>query len=265
MDCRYISEAGRRAVLEGATAALAAGRKTAKIKGRDVVTAADLAAQGAVRKVLGQHFPGVPVLSEEDSGALLDDAVELPGDCFWVVDPVDGTVNFSRGLPFWRISVAFFSEGKPVAGFVYAPELDELFGCVTGFAPALNGKPVRPSAVERLSEALIDITLLPNFPEDTTRGVLAVTGTLARATKGVRVLISGALSLCWVACGRLDGLVCHVGGFFSFAAASVIARKAGCVLTDFSGVEYRPGYSRNLAAASTPDLHRELLEIVQSF
>jgi fructose-1,6-bisphosphatase/inositol monophosphatase family enzyme len=75
----------------------------------------------------------------------------------------------------------------------------------------------------------------------------------------VKVLISGALSLCWVACGRLDGLVCHVGGFFSFAAASVIAREAGCALTDFSGDEYRPGRSRSLVAASTHELHWKLV------
>jgi myo-inositol-1(or 4)-monophosphatase len=251
----------RLAVKTASRRAFLAENRISAYKGKDIVTEADLAAQEAVRNFVKKLYPGDTVLSEEDRSSLLDDTCEVPPGRVWVVDPVDGTVNYSRGLPFWCSSVAVLEDGRAVAGAVYSPVLDELFEVAEG-RPYLNGEPIGPSCTGSLADALVEVALLPNCSEETKSAMLAAAPKLLSLTRGVRVTMSGALSLCYLASGRLDVYLCPVGGFFSHAAAGLVAEAAGCVLTDFSGNAYAPGKSRSLLAAATPELHEAIRKLL---
>lgn len=253
--------AGREAAVNAAQKILLASKEIARNKGRDIVTLADLLSQETIREILRQRFPDDLVLSEEDTDNRLDNTYDLPNGRVWAVDPLDGTVNYSRGLPMWSVSLALFENGEVAAGLVYSPVLGELFEC--GDKPTFNGEAIAPSGVTSLEESLVDVTLLPNFGSELTKSTISVIRKLIQKTKGVRITISGALSLCYVACGRFDALLCPVGGFFSYAAASLVAKKAGCVLTDYEGREYRPGRSRSLVAAATPQLYGEVMAAIK--
>lgn len=253
--------AGREAAVNAAQKILLASREITRNKGRDIVTLADLLSQETIREILRQRFPGDLVLSEEDTENQLDNTHNLPNGRVWAVDPLDGTVNYSRGLPMWSVSLALFEDGEATVGLVYSPVLGELFEC--GDRPTLNGEAIVPSKVTSLEESLVDITLLPNFGSELTESTMSVIRKLIQKTKGVRITVSGALSLCYMACGRFDALLCPVGGFFSYAAASLVAKKAGCVLTDYEGREYRPGRSNSLVAAATPQLHGEIVSLIR--
>lgn len=251
----------RLAVMTASRRALLVENRIAVLKGRDITTEADLAAQEAVRNFVKKCYPGDTVLSEEDYPSFLDDTCEVPPGRVWVVDPVDGTVNYSRGLPYWCSSVAVLEDGRAIAGAVYSPVLEELFEAAES-QPRLNGEPIGPSRTGPLADALVEVALLPNCGEETKNAMLAVVSKLLSLTRGVRVTMSGALSLCYLASGRLDAYLCPVGGFFSHSAAGLIAESAGCVLTDFSGNAYAPGKSRSLLAAATPELHEAIRKLL---
>lgn len=253
--------AGREIVAKATQKILFASKKSVRNKGKDIVTIADLLSQETIRKILRRRFPGDLVLSEEDMDKQLDNTHDLPNGRVWVIDPLDGTVNYSRGLPMWSVSLALFEDGEAAAGLVYAPVLGEMFECEG--KPTLNGETIAPSKATSLEESLIDVTLLPNFGNELVESTLSVIRKLIQKTKGIRITISGALSLCYVACGRFDALLCPVGGFFSYAAASLVAKRAGCVLTDYEGREYRPGRSNSLVAAATPQLHGEIVSLIR--
>jgi myo-inositol-1(or 4)-monophosphatase len=190
-----------------------------------IVTEADLEAERTILGRLREVFPEDAVSSEEcgDAGA--------PSNRLWVVDPLDGTTNFSRGLPFFAVSVALWEGGVPVAAAVCLPAFEETFAATIDGPAMLNDEEIRVSEVESASAAMVNAYF---DRHGRLEDGLEVFRRVALACEGrVKVMGSTASLLCYVACGRLDGFVRNWTKVWDFAAGALILRQAGGRATDF--------------------------------
>ncbi len=194
-----------------------------RLKGRDdPVTAADLAADDLIRAGIRRAFARDGILSEETGG---NDA-----DIMWVVDPIDGTHNFSRGIARFAVSIAVCENGRPVCGVVYDPAADELFSARVGGGAFLNGRAIAASAAAAPTETLVEAGYSAKFGW---QAYHAMTGRLLEAGFGVRQAGSAALGLAEVACGRIDGYCEERLESWDVAAASLLVSEAGGGVNDF--------------------------------
>ena len=160
---------------------------------QDLVSAADRAVEDLIRARLAELFPGDAVVGEEAGGPV--------ARCAWAVDPIDGTQNFLRGMPWYCVSMAYVEDGRPQVGIVYDPGTDELFTAVRGGGARLNGEPIRVSDCAELASAVVGVGHSPRHaPAAFLRPLAAVVEQGAQT----RNLLCGALQLAHVACGRLD-------------------------------------------------------------
>ena len=204
------------------------GRRELRMKGfRDPVTDADFAAHYAIRQVLSTHFPSHTIRSEEDT-----EPVD-PGEWHWIVDPLDGTMNYARQYPVFSVSIALQGDKGLEVGVVYDPLRDEMYSAERGSGATLNGEPIKVSAVTILSDAVIGAEF-PRKPELRTKS-LAVFARLASEAITARVGGSAALSLAYVAAGRLDGYFHYTLSPWDVAAGLLILAEAGGRVTDHSG------------------------------
>ena len=200
----------------------------------DVKLKLDQECQTVAERVIRSRFPTHHILGEESAAerAPTPDA----GAYEWVIDPIDGTVNFSHGLPFWCRSVAVRQGATVLAGAVYAPVLKELYTAVRGGPALCNGEPIHVSATRRLSAALV-MTGLDKAP-DPRLPSLAVFRALANAVQKTRVMGSAALDICRVASGQADGYFETGIYVWDISAAGLIVERAGGrteILREFGG------------------------------
>jgi myo-inositol-1(or 4)-monophosphatase len=238
----------------------------------DPVTETDFQCQEIIIGMIRQAFPDHGFLAEEGSveqpppaasaaqepghPGLAWDA-DPPPACRWIIDPLDGTVNFAHGYPAFCVSIACEADGVLTYGVIYDPLRDELFEARRGGGASLNGTPIRVSATARLTQALI----ATGFPYDIRERVpetLARLGRLLGVVQGLRRGGSAALDLCYVACGRLDGFFEENLKPWDTAAGFLIVTEAGGKITTFDGGDY-DHYSPNILA-SNGGLHGELLD-----
>ncbi|RPJ71920.1 MAG: inositol monophosphatase [Desulfobacteraceae bacterium] len=219
----------------------------------DLVTDADTAAETAILDVIHRACPGHAVVAEE-SGTRVAEA----SDYTWLVDPLDGTVNYAHQLPFAAVSIALAKGREPLVAAVLNPFSGELFSAVAGRGTRLNGEPVRVSPAGRVADSL----LATGFPYDRSR-TGALVGRLERfirAARGIRRFGSAALDLCFVACGRFAGYWEQGLKPWDTAAGLLIVREAGGRVTDFSGRPFAIGGDEILA--SNRRIHDEMLALL---
>jgi myo-inositol-1(or 4)-monophosphatase len=216
------------------------------------VTEADHAAEKAIIAVIRNRYPDHFILTEE-SGKLGN-----PADITWIIDPIDGTVNFAHGIPVCCVSIGVEKNGEMILGAVYNPLMDELFVAEKGEGATLNGKAIRVSNTQKLSGACLATGFPYSYPTD--GGPLPVFEKLIRAGVAVRRLGSAALDLCWVAAGRFDGYYEHSLNAWDSAAGYLIVEEAGGMVTDFAGNTYSPYQPQLLATNGI--IHEELKNII---
>lgn len=185
----------------------------------DVKLALDVECQRKAEAVIRARWKDHVILGEE-GGSL--DAGEKP---LWIVDPIDGTVNFMHGLPQWCSSVAVSVSGRVVAGAVYMPVWGELFTAIRGQPALLNGKPIRVSPVPRIEEALVFTGLSKHLGQDAQ--MLAIFQAISMRVRKTRLMGAAALDLCSVACGRGEGYFESSIHLWDVAAAGLILECAG--------------------------------------
>jgi myo-inositol-1(or 4)-monophosphatase len=288
---------GRRSPLEEPEAALEVAARAARRAGRiqveryerfewvehksarDVVTEVDHLCERAIIDTIRAAFPDDALLAEESgahAGARARGAREHLGGAgavaegeggpalssarVWLVDPLDGTVNYANGLPFFCASVALVEGGAVVVGAVFDPLHDELFTAMRGQGARLNGREIRNPDKEHLIDYVISLGLK-------TRDVTEREPLIRRSTRGSRHLGSSALSLSYVACGRFDAFT-QVGGLanWDIAAAGLVAEEAGVLVTTLAGEPWfdlaRPPGSIGILAAPARH-HAELLALLR--
>jgi myo-inositol-1(or 4)-monophosphatase len=184
-------------------------------------TTADHAAERAIISRLAAHDPGIPVLAEESVQKGVVDAERL-----WVVDPLDGTLNFSQGLPFYCVLIGYVEAGKARAGAVHAPRTGETFIASEGAGATRNGGPIRVSRLTRLAEAFAVASL--GFAE--TKKKDSRFATLNATCARLRVIGSAGLEISYTAMGRFDLFVHSALSPWDIAAPALIAREAGAAV-----------------------------------
>lgn len=224
--------------------------------GVEMVTDADLAVEKLVKKALQATFNGDAILAEESSQSLPEK--ELLGP-LWVIDPIDGTVNYAHGHNMVAVSLAWYEGGEAQVGVVYNPFLDECFSAVRDQGAWLNGEPIRVSGKTELSRALV-ATGFP-YRQEGRHELVEMLGRVLDGCADVRRLGSAALDICWVACGRMDAYYESIKPWDS-AAAQLVAREAGARLGRYRAIDSPlPGeLDGQNWLISTPDIYQPLLE-----
>lgn len=222
--------------------------------GHELVTDVDVAVDQHITQRLEEHFPAEARLSEE----LAPDRTALHhSKPLWVVDPIDGTVNFAHGLHHVAVSIAWLQDGKVQLGVVHAPFLDETFTALAGQGAWCNGEPIQASRTGNLEHSLVG-TGFP-YRRDSRLPLMRRLGAVLHHCQDVRRNGSAALDLCDVACGRLDAYYESVSPW-DFAAGWLIAREAGARTGHlYPCPEGIPEdlYGENLLVTS-PGIHQEL-------
>ncbi|MDQ2951104.1 MAG: inositol monophosphatase [Chloroflexota bacterium] len=181
-------------------------------------TAADHAAEKAILARLAKHDAAIPVLAEESARRGLRGSERL-----WVVDPIDGTLNFSRGIPFYAVVIAYVEDGRVRAAAVHSPRTDETFVASEGKGATLGGRAIHVSDTRRLSSALATASLSYRVM----RGAKPKMPRLAAACAGMRDVGSAALGITYVADGRFDLFAHQYLSPWDIAGPGFIAREAG--------------------------------------
>ena len=223
--CVAAAQAGGR-VLLGHFRRLDPATITEKTK-NDVVSQADRDAETAIRGILASRFPEHGFVGEE--GGASGDAEQR-----WIVDPLDGTLNFVQGFPHWCVSVALWDAAGPVVGCVLDPLREDCFLAVRGQGATWNGRPMRVSPQAGLDGAFLATGFAYQLGDRWPRFHAALGRVFPRA-KGIRRAGSAALDLAHVACGIFDGYFELGLKPWDLAAGALLVQEAGGVITDWSG------------------------------
>ncbi len=230
---------------------------------RDVVTEADHLSEALIHKAVRVRFPGDGFLGEETGGHGRRDgtaATALVGRT-WVADPLDGTVNYANGIPFFCVAIALVEDGRPVVGVVRDPTRDESFAATADGPATLHGpttgpgRRIRVSGKEQISDFVVSLHLSGPTVASRVRAV-------RRAVRITRSMGAAALALAYVANGRFDAFVQQSGlSVWDIAAAGLIADRGGARVTDLSGGPWfelgRP--EKGLAVLAAPPAHHDAL------
>jgi myo-inositol-1(or 4)-monophosphatase len=221
----------------------------------NLVTEVDHASEKLIMDIIRRDFPDHFILSEEVG------EIRMDSDYKWIIDPIDGTVNFAHGIPICCVSIGVEHNGQMVMGAVYNPFMDEFFFAEKGKGSSLNDKPIRVSNKTTVMESCF-VTGFPYTYLDMPNGPLDVFGRFIRKGIPVRRLGSAAIDLCWVAAGRFDGFFEHKLSAWDSAAGFLIVEEAGGTVTDFDGNPYSPYQPR--IVASNGQIHTELLSWIRN-
>ncbi len=220
----------------------------------NLVTEADHAADKAILKIIHKEFPAHGIVSEESVEKVTESEYK------WIIDPIDGTVNFANGIPICCVSIGLEHNGKMLMGAVYNPIMNEFYFAEKGKGATLNDKKISVgNKTEVLKSCLV--TGFPYTYLDQANGPIQVFERLIRRGVPVRRLGSAATDLCWVAAGRFDGFYEHQLNAWDSAAGFLIVEEAGGKVTDLKGSTYSP-YQPGIIATNGL-IHDELVEWVQ--
>jgi myo-inositol-1(or 4)-monophosphatase len=221
----------------------------------DLVTSIDRRSEECIVNILQKRFPNHSILAEEETTI-----AGFQSNHRWIVDPLDGTTNFAHSYPHFCISIALEREGVIILGVVYDPLREETFKAVRGQGSFLNDIPIQPSKVSEVNQAL----LATGFPYDRREKAsfyLAFLKAFLISSQGIRRNGSAALDLCYVACGRLDGYWEFGLHSWDTAAASLIVKEAGGVISDFEGNAFSIWGQETLGSNGL--IHTEMRHIIR--
>ncbi len=219
----------------------------------NLVTEVDHASEKLIIDIIKTQFPDHYILSEESGAHVADSEFK------WIIDPIDGTVNFANGIPLCCVSIGVEKAGQMILGAVFNPFLDEMFLAEKGKGATLNGKTLRVTEKNDVATSCL-VTGFPYSYLDEPNGPLVVFEKLIRLGVPVRRLGSAAIDLCWVAAGRFDGFYEHKLNAWDSAAGYLMVEEAGGKVTDFKGNAYSP-YQPHIVATNGK-LHNELLDYI---
>jgi myo-inositol-1(or 4)-monophosphatase len=225
---------------------------------RDMASEVDYAVEQALRRFLADRTPEIGFLGEEE-GQTAGRSDEL----LWVLDPVDGTVNFVHGLPLSAISLGLVAGDASLLGVIDMPFLGLLYTGAMGFGARCNDQVIRGSECDRLGDALVAIGdyAVGEQADEKNATRLAMTGLLAGRAQRVRMLGTAATDLAWVAHGRLDASIMFNNKPWDTSAGVLIAREAGVLVLDLDGSEHTFNSVGTVAVAAP--LAEELLALIR--
>lgn len=221
----------------------------------NLVTEADHAAEKAIIDTIKASFPEHYILSEEAGEIVMDSSYK------WIIDPIDGTVNYAHGIPICCVSIGLEKDGKMILGAVFNPFLKEFYLAEAGKGAFLNGDKIQVSGQNEVIKSCL-VTGFPYTYLDMPNGPLECFERFIRKGIPVRRLGSAAMDLCWVAAGRFDGFYEHKLQAWDSAAGFLLVEEAGGKVTDFTGAHYSP-YQPHILATNG-HIHAEMLEWINN-
>ena len=220
----------------------------------EIVTEADIESETEIISAIRTGFPEHSILSEESG--LKDGNSEFK----WVIDPLDGTVNFAHQVPIFCVSIALTYRDDIVLGVVLNPVDGQLYSALRGQGAHLNGQPIQVSTATAVSESLL-VTGFPYHIQKVFDPIMTRYGSCLKASQGLRRLGSAALDICYVACGRFEGFWEQCLKPWDTAAGTLIATEAGATVTTFSNQPYTLGDQEILV--TNGHIHKEMLGLLE--
>src|ERR1700733_41744 len=217
----------------------------------DLVTEADKESEEVIIRLLNQHYPTHSILSEEGGFYEAKDK-----EYSWVIDPLDGTTNYTHQYPFVAVSIGLLRKGKPIVGAIFNPIMNEIFLAAEGEGAFLNGKPIKVSKVKSLNQSLL-ATGFAYDRRETFDNNYTEFCFLTHFSHGVRREGSAALDLAYVAAGRLEGFWERGLNPWDIAAGVILVEEAGGKVTSYEGEDLILGSGRILA--SNGFIHENLI------
>ncbi len=242
-------------IVRGAASLLQHMQKTPLIATRkehyDIVTEADLKSEAFLIEHLRRLEPTASVLAEETASKRDDRRPR------WIIDPLDGTINYAHGLPWYGVSVAYEDTQGIALGILNAPAAGLTSCYVRGLVANVNGEPAQVTETSSLANAVVSVCLTSHFSKREIKRTTSAIGRLAEVTRGVRVIVSAALETAFVAAGRLDAFVSLKSDIVSHAATLPLIRSAGGKVTTLDGSEASLDNVEKIASNGL--IHDELL------
>lgn len=224
---------------------------------RDIVTNTDMFVENRMINRLREHYPNHFFSSEEAGEAIISQNASAIYE--WVIDPIDGTINFAAGLPWYSTSLCLKYNNELVLGIVYIHSTGELYSAIAGQGSYCNGAPIHVSNTPSLDQSILSFMLTSHYSEEQTDYILHIVRNLSLKTRGLRLLVSQAFELCLIASGRLDGTVCIKSRGFSSSAGALIVQEAGGKVSTIDGGK-RDSKATSLLV-SNGIIHEELVKV----
>jgi myo-inositol-1(or 4)-monophosphatase len=221
----------------------------------NLVTEIDKKSEKKIIEIIKSDFPSHNILSEEIG------AIDLDSDVKWIIDPIDGTINYAHSIPLCCISIGVEKKGEVIMGVVYNPLSGESFFAEKGKGATLNDEIITVSTEKDISKSLL-VTGFPYSSDKNPTKQLDVFSKIVSSDIPIRRLGSAALDICWTACGRLDGFWEYNLNPWDVAGGSIILIEAGGKLSNFSGNEYNL-YGKEILATNGL-IHEQVLKMIQS-
>ncbi|MDR2396206.1 MAG: inositol monophosphatase [Endomicrobium sp.] len=220
----------------------------------DPVTQADKGSQKAIIKIIKDTFPEHGILAEEDG------VNEVDKEYCWIIDPLDGTVNFVHSLPMFAVSIGLKYKNEIITGVVYSPLMNEVFIAEKGKGAWLNSKKIKVSSIKDNIRAL-GVTGFPYSIKKDNNKILKNFERVIVKAQGVRRLGSAALDLAYVACGRFEFFWEQDLKAWDIAAGILLVKEAGGIVSDYSG-DKDCLFKSTMLASNSLKIHKEILKIV---
>ncbi|MFN2483474.1 MAG: inositol monophosphatase [Candidatus Limnocylindria bacterium] len=227
---------------------------------RDVVTDVDFTSEALIIDAIRERFPDDAILAEESGAhAGAREGRDGANGRVWLIDPLDGTVNYANGIPFFCVSIGLVTDGRPSAGVVLDPARGDRYTATADGPAELNGLPVRASDKDAIADFVISLTVIG-------RGGATRERAIGREIRIPRRMGSAALALAYVGSGRFDAFVQSGGlSLWDVAAAGLVAERGGATVSDIKGgpwFDLRRAGRRTSIVAAPPAHHARMVELV---
>lgn len=226
---------------------------TEKSRASDFRTEADVESEAAIIAVLEKAFSAYNIFSEECG------FIDKKSEYTFYIDPLDGTNNFALGIPNFSVSIALVRGAETLFGLVYLPIIDLSYYAAKGGGAFCNNIKLKSSTETSLSKSTGAFLCGYSCPKPFIQRVI---GNLRRRTKRVLVNWSVASDFCLVAAGKIETVVNKKTELWDFLAAKLIAKEAGCVVTDFKGKPEKNDLNSTFLTSSNMDIHRKVLPLL---
>jgi myo-inositol-1(or 4)-monophosphatase len=224
--------------------------------GRDIVTVADKESEAKIVEILKASFPDYNINSEEAGDE------EGKSDFTWVIDPLDGTVNFASKNPIFCVSIALIYKDEVILSCVYIPTLNEVFFAERGKGAVLDDEEISVSKRDKLIDCINSVS--PGIKTD--EKIEAMSGiirSIMPLSRSISVYGSTVMALAFVACGRLDSFVAFKSDIYNMASGNLLIKEAGGRVSDFSGEEFNI-CSQELSMVATNSLiHDQVISVIK--
>lgn len=223
---------------------------------KDLVTKADLTSDKIIKDIIKKYFPNSSFCSEEGD-ELIEESKEK-----WIIDPIDGTVNFISNIPLFAISIAYEKNNELIAGVISQPSFNNIFYSEKGAISTKNNNPCRVSETETLKDSIVSIITTNHFSDELKDYISEIFRLLSKECRGVRVFVSASFELALVANGEIDGAILPKADFYGIKAGELIVKNSGGKVTNKDNLPFTK--SGDMVVASNSKIHNSLIKLIKT-